>query len=102
VARSLLSPARADRRIRAEVAALLRGVDRRHTLAAAERFGEFGKPVLLAWAPENRFFGLRYAERMAAAFPDARLELIEDSWTYVAIDQPARTAELIGSFAASG
>ena len=53
---------------------------------AAERFGEFTKPVLIAWAPEDRFFKLRYAERLASAFPDARLELIEDSYTFVALD----------------
>ena len=39
------------------------------------------------------------AERLAQDFPDARIELIEDSYTFVAIDQPARTAELIGQFA---
>jgi pimeloyl-ACP methyl ester carboxylesterase len=98
VAKAFLRPAQSDRQIRREVAALLRGIDRRHTLAAAERFGEFEKPVLLAWAPEDRFFKLRYAEQMAAAFPNARLELIEDSWTYVSIDQPQRTAELIAAF----
>ena len=61
--------------------------------------GEFNKPVLIAWAPEDRFFKLRYAERMAEAFPDARLELIEDSYTFVSLDQPERTAELIAAFA---
>jgi pimeloyl-ACP methyl ester carboxylesterase len=94
-----LRPALADARIRREIAAILRGMDKRHTLEAAERFGAFEKPVLLAWAPEDRFFKLRYAERMADAFPDARIERIEDSYTYVSIDQPQRTAELIASFA---
>jgi hypothetical protein len=36
---------------------------------------------------------------MAAAFPNARLETIEDSRTFVSIDQPRRTAELIAEFA---
>ena len=44
-------------------------------------------------------FKLEYAERMAAAFPQARLELIEDSFTFVPEDQPRRTAELIAAFA---
>ena len=41
---------------------------------------------------------LRYAERLAQDFPNARLELVEDSYTFVSLDQPARTAELIASF----
>jgi pimeloyl-ACP methyl ester carboxylesterase len=94
-----LAPALADGRVRHEIAAILKGISKRYTIAAAERFGEFTKPVLLAWAPEDRFFKLSYAERMLGAFPNARLERIEDSLTFVSIDQPQRTAELIGSFA---
>jgi pimeloyl-ACP methyl ester carboxylesterase len=97
--KSWLSPALSSSRIRREIAAVLTGISNRYTLEAAERFGEFTKPVLIAWAPEDRFFKLRYAERMAAAFPDARLELIEDSYTFVPIDQPERTANLIAAFA---
>jgi pimeloyl-ACP methyl ester carboxylesterase len=96
---SWLAPALSSREIRGDLAAFLRGISKRYTLAAAERFGEFAKPVLIAWAPEDRFFGMRYAERLVAAFPDARLELIEDSYTFAPIDQPGRTAELIAAFA---
>jgi pimeloyl-ACP methyl ester carboxylesterase len=94
-----LAPALSSASIRREIAAVLKGISSRYTLDAAERFGEFDKPVLIAWAPEDRFFKLRYAERMRAAFPNARLELIEDSYTFVSIDQPQRTAELIAAFA---
>jgi pimeloyl-ACP methyl ester carboxylesterase len=99
VSDAFMAPVLRDRRIRREVAAVLRGISPRHTEEAARRFGEFGKPVLLAWAPEDRFFKLRYAERLVEAFPNARLELIEDSYTYVPVDQPQRTAELIAAFA---
>jgi pimeloyl-ACP methyl ester carboxylesterase len=85
--------------VRREIAAILKGISNRYTLDAARRFGEFTKPVLIAWAPEDRFFKLRYAERMAGAFPDARLERIEDSLTFVSLDQPERTASLIAAFA---
>jgi pimeloyl-ACP methyl ester carboxylesterase len=94
-----LAPARGDARIRREIAQILRGISSDYTLAAAQRFGEFSKPVLIAWAPEDRFFKLRYAERLAEAFPNARLELIEDSYSFVPIDQPERTATLIAQFA---
>jgi pimeloyl-ACP methyl ester carboxylesterase len=97
--RSWIEPALASREIRHEVAEILKGISPRYTLEAAERFGDFTKPVLLAWAPEDRFFKLRYGERLAQDFPNARLELIEDSYTFVPIDQPQRTAELIAAFA---
>jgi pimeloyl-ACP methyl ester carboxylesterase len=97
--RSWIEPALSSREIRHEIAQVLKGIDKRYTLQAAERFGDFDKPVLIAWAPEDRFFKLRYGERLAQAFPTARLELIEDSYTFVPIDQPQRTAELIAAFA---
>jgi pimeloyl-ACP methyl ester carboxylesterase len=65
---------------------------------AAELAG-FTKPALLAWAADDRFFPLRHARRLAAILPDARLELIKDSRTWVMRDQPQRTAQLIGQFA---
>jgi pimeloyl-ACP methyl ester carboxylesterase len=96
-----MAPLLSNRDIRREVAAILKGISKRYTLDAAKRFGEFTKPVLIAWAPEDRFFKLRYAEQMEKAFPDARLERIEDSLTFVSLDQPQRTAELIAAFASS-
>jgi pimeloyl-ACP methyl ester carboxylesterase len=96
---SWVAPARSSRAIRAQIASILKGISARYTLEAAEHFGEFTKPVLIAWAPEDRFFKLRFAERLADAFPDARLERIEDSYTFVSLDQPERTAELIAAFA---
>jgi len=97
--RSWIEPGLASPAIRREIAAILKGMNARYTIEAAQRFGEFTKPVLIAWAPADRFFKLALAERLARDFPDARLEMIEDSYTFVAIDQPARTAELIAAFA---
>jgi pimeloyl-ACP methyl ester carboxylesterase len=94
-----MAPVLSNSGVRRDVAAILRGISSRYTLDAAARFGEFTKPVLLAWAPEDRFFKLRHAEDMMRAFPDARLERIEDSRTFVSLDQPERTAELIAAFA---
>jgi pimeloyl-ACP methyl ester carboxylesterase len=98
VMKSFLRPVQTDRRIRRELAAIMLGIDKRYTLEAAERFGEFTKPVLIAWAPEDHFFKWSRAERLAADFPNARLERIEDSLTFVSIDQPARLAELVAGF----
>lgn len=94
-----MAPLLSSGAVRREIAAILKGISKRYTLDAAKRFGEFTKPVLLAWAPEDRFFKLRYAERMMGSFPNARLERIEDSLTFVSLDQPERTAALIAAFA---
>jgi pimeloyl-ACP methyl ester carboxylesterase len=88
----------ASRGARRDAMKLLRGVSNRQTLEAAERLKTVERPVLIAWAPEDRFFKLRYAERLANDIPGARLELIDDALTFVPIDQPRRTAELIAAF----
>ncbi len=97
--RAWLQPALSNRELRRQVASILKGMSKRHTLRAAEHFGEFTKPVLIAWAPKDHFFRLRNAERLANAFPNARLELVEDSYTFISLDQPERSAQLIAEFA---
>jgi pimeloyl-ACP methyl ester carboxylesterase len=77
---------------------VLKGLDARYTLEAAERLREFRRPVLIAWAPEKDFFKWEHAERLARTFPDARLERIDDSYTFVSEDQPQRLAGLIRKF----
>jgi pimeloyl-ACP methyl ester carboxylesterase len=94
-----ITPALRDRAVRRDATKFLLGMRHRYTLAAAERFGEFTKPVLIAWSREDRFFKVRFAERLAADFPNASLEFIDDAYTFSALDQPARTAELIAAFA---
>lgn len=94
-----MAPALGSREVRRDLTAVLKGLDKDVLLAASRRLGEFRKPVLLAWAPEDRFFKFSYAQRLLEAFAEARLERIEDSFTFVSIDQPERTAELIAAFA---
>jgi pimeloyl-ACP methyl ester carboxylesterase len=96
---SWAAPLRKNAEIRRQTARIFAGMRPEYTLRAARAFPELRIPVLLAWAPEDRFFKLANAERMVREIPGARLELIEDSLTFVAIDQPQRTAELIAEFA---
>jgi pimeloyl-ACP methyl ester carboxylesterase len=93
-----VEPVIRDRRIREDARRFILGVDSAYTLAAAEKLPDFDRPVLLAWAPEDRFFPIAHAERLADLLPDARLERIEDSRTFVSEDQPRRLAELIAGF----
>jgi pimeloyl-ACP methyl ester carboxylesterase len=87
-----------DRGVRRDAIKFLRSVSNRYTLDAAQRFGEFDRPVLIAWAEDDRFFPLAHADRFASDFPRARLEVIAGSRTYVAEDQPERLATLIHHF----
>jgi pimeloyl-ACP methyl ester carboxylesterase len=93
-------PALSDRGVRGDVQYFTRHIDKRLTLDAAPKLAAFDKPVLLAWAAEDRFFKLAFAERLAAVFPDARLEPIADAFTFVSEDQPEVLAELIAGFVA--
>ncbi len=87
--------------IRRDTKMMLRALSNKHTLAAAESFDRFTQPVLVAWAAEDRLFPRSLARRLAAAFPNGRLELIEGARTFIGEDQPARLAHLIGEFIAS-
>ena len=95
---SYLLPALLDRRIRKDLARVLVGLRSKHTLAAAERFREFERPVLLAWSRQDRFCPVANARRLARDFPDARLEWVQDAYTFSPEDQPERVAALVSHF----
>jgi pimeloyl-ACP methyl ester carboxylesterase len=95
---SYVLPGLQDGAIRRDARKVLRSTSPRLTLAAAERFRTFGRPVLVAWAREDKLFPVSYGRRLAAAFPRGRLVLIGDSFTFVPEDQPDRLADLIRSF----
>ncbi|HYY82848.1 MAG TPA: alpha/beta hydrolase, partial [Actinomycetes bacterium] len=71
----------------------------RHTLAAARALPQFTKPVLLAWAAEDRLFPLQLAHRLAALLPHATVATVPDSYTFVPEDQPQLLARLVVDFA---
>ena len=87
-----------DSGIRRDTTKFLRSISNRYTIEAAEKLRSLDRPTLIAWAPEDRFFKLRFAERLASEIPDARLVRIENSRTFVSEDQPERLAEEIASF----
>jgi pimeloyl-ACP methyl ester carboxylesterase len=89
----------ADRRIRADLAKVVRGIDPAVTIAAAERLRDFDRPALNAWGAEDRLFPFSDAERLAATLPNARLERIPNARAFVQFDAPERLAEMIGSVA---
>jgi pimeloyl-ACP methyl ester carboxylesterase len=99
---SWLEPVRSDRGVRRDLRKVLRGIRPRYTLEAAELLPGFHKPALIAWADKDRLFPREHAERLAALLPDSRLEIVEDSRTFIPFDQPDRLAALITEFAGLG
>jgi pimeloyl-ACP methyl ester carboxylesterase len=93
-----LRPYLSNAGIRRDTIKFLRSISNRYTLEAAEKLRHFDHPTLIAWAPEDRFFKFKYAERLASEMPDTRLVRIENSRTFVSEDQPERLAEEIASF----
>jgi pimeloyl-ACP methyl ester carboxylesterase len=87
-----------NKAVRRDTEKFVRKVSKKDTLAAAERLRDFDRPALLAWAREDKFFKVKLAERLLERLPIGRLELIDDSYTFVPIDQPERLAELIREF----
>lgn len=98
-ARSFLEASWRDPRIRDDLRRFLRGVHRRHTLAAVDGLRGFTGPVLLAWSAEDRLFPLSDAYRLADVLPHADVEPVEDSFTFLPLDRPERLAELVVRFA---
>ena len=68
---------------------------RRRLAAANHRLGDFTNPVTVVWATEDKVMPMSEGEALAAAFPDSRLELVEDSYVLIPLDQPERLAGLI-------
>jgi pimeloyl-ACP methyl ester carboxylesterase len=97
---SFLEPARASRGVRRDLQRFLRGVHPRLTSTAATRFPEVRQPVLLVWSVEDRLFPIELGRRLDGLFPTSRLVPIEDSYTFVPLDQPARLATAILEFLA--
>ena len=77
------------------------GMNKRHTLAAAEKLRGSQLPIKLLWAPGDKYFPISYGERLAGEAGNAELVRIPDAKTFVPLDQPQRVADEIAEFAAS-
>lgn len=99
VIESYLWPPGSSAGVRRDLGKVLRGVHRRHTLAAAEALRTFTRPVLLLWAKEEKLFPVRLAHRLAALLPDARVVEVEDTYTFMSEDRPAEVVRHVVEFA---
>jgi hypothetical protein len=97
-----LKPGLSDAEIREDLRRFTASLSQQSTLRAGDRLPRFTKPALIAWSEDDAFFPLDDGRRLAAALPDARLEVIQGARTFSMIDQPDRLAEVIAEFAAGG
>jgi pimeloyl-ACP methyl ester carboxylesterase len=97
---SWMQPALHDPGVKRDTKKVTVGMNKRYTLEAAEKLRSSELPILLTWAPGDRLFPLKYAQRLAAEVPNARIVEIPDAATFVPLDQPQRLADEIASFAA--
>jgi pimeloyl-ACP methyl ester carboxylesterase len=99
--RDWVEPCLTNADVRRDFAKLARGIDPAQLVANAERLRTFTGPVLLAWAPADRFFRIEDGLRLAGCFDHARVVEIPGSGTFVAHDQPDRLASEVDSFVTS-
>ena len=99
IMRSYTEPLRRLPGVRRDFATLVRAISSRFTEEAALGLESFDRPTLIVWARERRrFFPVEHAHRLAALFPDAHLELLDDTGPFISEDQPIALAQLIGRF----
>jgi pimeloyl-ACP methyl ester carboxylesterase len=97
---SWMEPGLHDPGVKRDAKKVTAGMNKRYTLEAAQKLRDSELPILLAWAPGDRFFPIKYAQRLAGEAGNARIVEIADAKTFVPLDQPQRLADEIAAFAA--
>jgi pimeloyl-ACP methyl ester carboxylesterase len=95
---SWMRPATSDSGVMHDAKKVTAGMNKRYTLAAAEKLRTSDLPIRLLWAPGDKYFPIKYAERLAGEVKNAEIVQIPDAKTFVPLDQPARVAEEIAEF----
>jgi pimeloyl-ACP methyl ester carboxylesterase len=95
-----LKPVLTQPEIRRDAVRMLRaaGADTRVLLGAAETFPAFNRPALMVWAAGDRVMPPEHGRRLAELLPQGRLVEVDDSYTLIPLDQPARLAQIIREF----
>ncbi|CAN5595045.1 alpha/beta fold hydrolase [soil metagenome] len=84
--------------VRRDLTKFLSQVSNRYTLDAARSFGDFERPMLIAWGENDIFFSSKLARRLQQDFPAATLEFVSVSRAFVPEDRPERLVDLIQDF----
>jgi pimeloyl-ACP methyl ester carboxylesterase len=95
-----LHPALTIPAIRRDIARYARSARREQMVAATERLRRFERPSLVVWATEDKVMPPEHGRRLAELLPQGRLVEIDDSYTLIPEDQPAKLAAAIREFTA--
>ncbi len=92
-----MEPVLRQRGIRRDTVRVLRAVaaERHLMLDAATYLPRFDHPALVVWASKDRVMPPEHGRRLAELLPQGRLVEVEDSYTLIPLDQPARLAQVI-------
>jgi pimeloyl-ACP methyl ester carboxylesterase len=93
-----LRPLLTSREVRRDLVKYLRSARTAEMAAATQQVSGFTRPVLVAWAAEDRVMPSRHGRRLAELVPDGRLVQITDSYTLIPEDQPRELARAIRAF----
>jgi pimeloyl-ACP methyl ester carboxylesterase len=95
-----MKPVMTQAGIRRDAVRILRAAaaDTHLLVEAAESFPGFDQPALVVWARGDRVMPPEHGRRLAELLPHGRLVEVEDSYTLIPLDQPARLAEVIREF----
>jgi len=95
-----LAPVMTQPEIRRDAVRMLRAAaaDTHLLLDAADRLPGFDRPALVVWARGDRVMPPEHGRRLAGLLPQGQLAGIDDSYTLIPLDQPARLAQIIREF----
>ncbi len=99
-----IKPVLKQREIRRDAVRVLRAVEAgpRLLLDVAETLPSFDRPALVVWASADRVMPPEHGRRLAELLPQGQLVEVDDSYTLIPLDQPARLAQLVREFTKSG
>jgi pimeloyl-ACP methyl ester carboxylesterase len=83
--------------VRRDVLRFLAAIDSKYTVAAVPALKAFDRPALVVWSKGDRVFPLKDGKRLAEDL-SAPLEVLDDTRTFIPLDQPERLSALIAEF----
>jgi pimeloyl-ACP methyl ester carboxylesterase len=96
-----LEPVLTKKAIRRDLIRYLKAAKRGDMMQVNDGLRAFEKPVLIAWAQNDKVMPTDHARRFAELMPQAEVVMIEDSYTLIPEDQPTVLANHIRRFVAS-
>ncbi|MBX7453458.1 alpha/beta hydrolase [Mycolicibacterium sp. 3033] len=91
----------ADKAIRRDLVKYCRTrFDKRELIEATNQLAAFDRPALVLWS-DNPVMPVAHARRLSELLPEGRLQMIDDAYVLVMLDQPQRTAAALAGFLAA-